>query len=59
MNEYSSDEIRINAPVEKEEGVSDGYPQFTLADTGWTENEREQMRIHGFDEMDMLRAWLS
>ena len=59
MNEYSLDEIRIYAPAEKEEGVSDGYPQLTAADTGWTENEREQMRIHGFDEMDMLRAWLS
>ena len=59
MNENSSDEIRIYAPAEKEEGVSDGYPQFTIADTGWTESEREQMRIHGFDGMDMLRIWLS
>lgn len=59
MNEYSLDEIRIYAPAEKEEGVSDGYSQLSIHDTGWTENEREQMRIHGFDGMDTLRAWLS
>ena len=59
MNEYSLDERRIYAPAEKEECVGDGFPQFTIHDTDWTENEREQMRIHGFDEMDTLRAWLS
>ena len=59
MNEYFLDERRIYAPAEKEEGVSDGYPQLTIHDSSWTENEREQMRIHGFDEMDTLRAWLS
>ena len=59
MNEYSSDEIRIYAPAEKEEGVSDGYPQFTIADTDWTDEEKNAMRQHSFDGMDMLRAWLS
>ena len=59
MNEYSSDEIRIYAPAEKEEGVSDGYPQLTIADTGWTDEERNAMCQHGYDGMDMLRAWLS
>lgn len=59
MNEYSSNEMRIYAPAENAESVNDGYPQLTINDTGWTENEREQMRIHGFDGMDTLRAWLS
>ena len=59
MKEYSLDERRIYAPAEKEEGVSDGNPQFTICNTGWTENEREQMRVHGYDGMDMLRGWLS
>ena len=58
MNEYSLDERRSYAPAEKEEGVSDGYSQLSIHDTGWTENEREQMRIHGFDGMDTLKAWL-
>ena len=33
--------------------------QITIIDTEWTESEREQMRQHGYDDMDMLRAWLS
>ena len=33
--------------------------QLTASDTEWTEAEREQMREHGYDDMDMLRAWLS
>ena len=33
--------------------------QFTVTDAEWTEAEREQMREHGYDDMDMLRAWLS
>ena len=33
--------------------------QFTVTDTEWTETERDQMREHGYDDMDMLRAWLS
>lgn len=59
MNEYPSDEKRIYAPAESVERVNEGYPQLTIHDTDWAENECEQMRIHGFDEMDMLRAWLS
>ena len=59
MNEDSSDERRIYAPAEKEEGVSDVYPQFTIADTDWTDEEKNAMRQHSFDGMDMLRAWLS
>jgi len=59
MDEYSLDERRICAPAESLENANEGYPQLSIHDTGWTENEREQMRIHGFDGMDMLRAWLS
>ena len=33
--------------------------QSTITDTEWTESERDQMREHGYDDMDMLRAWLS
>ena len=33
--------------------------QLTITNTEWTENERDQMRQHGYDDMDMLRAWLS
>ena len=59
MKEYSLDERRIYAPAESLENANEGYSQLAIHDTGWTENEREQMRIHGFDEMDMLRAWIS
>ena len=38
---------------------NEGYPQITIADTGWTEEERKAMRERGFDEMDMLRVWLA
>ena len=33
--------------------------QLTVSDTEWTEAEREQMHEHGYDDMDILRAWLS
>ena len=59
MNEYSLDERRSYAPAESLENANEGYPQLTIHDSSWTENEREQMRIHGFDGMDMLRIWLS
>ena len=59
MNEYSSEETRIYAPAESGDGINEGYPQITIYDTGWTENEREQMRIHGIDGIDMLKAGLS
>ena len=40
-----------NAPPQNE-----GYPQISIADTGWTGEEREAMSEHGFDDMDILRA---
>ena len=59
MCDFTADETRIYAPAESADVATEGYPQLTAADTGWTESEREQMRIHGFDGMDMLRIWLS
>ena len=37
---------------------NEDYPQLTITDTGWTDEEREAMRERGFDDMDILRAWL-
>ena len=39
------------------EQQNESYPQLSIADTGWTDEERETMRERGFDDMDMLRAW--
>ena len=51
MNEMI--EVQTNAPQDE------SSPQLTTVDTGWTDEERESMRERGFDDMDMLRAWLS
>ena len=51
MNEMM--EIQSNEPLDE------GSPQISSADADWTDEEREAMRQHGYDDMDMLRAWLS
>lgn len=33
--------------------------QATVKDTGWSERQKEEMRAHGFDGMDMVREWYS
>lgn len=33
--------------------------QITVADTGWSKEEKEHMRHAGYDDMDMIRAWYS
>ena len=33
--------------------------QVTVKDTGWSERQKEEMRAHGFDDMDMVEAWYS
>ena len=38
------------------ESQNEGYSQISIADTGWTGEERETMSEHEFDDMDMLRA---
>ena len=39
------------------EQLTEGYPQITIADTGWADEEQNIMRQHGYDSMDMLRVW--
>ena len=58
MQDFTADETRIYAPAESVDVATEGFPQLTAVDTGWTEEERKAMRQHGYDSMDMLRAWL-
>ena len=51
-------DTRIYAPAETPAPESEGFSQLTTADTGWTDEERNAMREHGYDSMDMLRVWL-
>ena len=51
-------ETRIYAPAETPAPESEGFSQLTTADTGWTDEERNAVREHGYDSMDMLRVWL-
>ena len=59
MYEITADETRTYAPAESADVATEGYPQLTTADTGWTDEERNAMRQHGYDGMDILRAWFS
>ena len=45
--------------IQPNEQQNEGYPQISIVDTDWTDEERNSMREHGYDDMDMLRAWLS
>lgn len=40
-------------------GKMEEYAQVTVADTGWTEEEKERMKQFGYDGLDMVRAWYS
>ena len=51
-------ETRIYAPAETTTSETGDYLQLTTADTGWTNEERNGMSQHGYDGIDMLRAWL-
>ena len=33
--------------------------QVTVKDTGWSERQKQELRAHGYDDMDMVRAWYS
>ena len=57
MCDFTADETRIYAPAECADVTTEDFPQLTAADTGWTDEERNAMRQHGYDSMDMLRAW--
>ena len=59
MCDFTADETRIYAPAETPDLETEGFPQLSIADTGWTEEEKNAMRERGYDSMDMLRAWLS
>ena len=59
MYDYTADETRIYAPAESADFATEGYPQLSIADTDWTDEEKNAMRQHSFDGMDTLRAWLS
>ena len=57
MYEITATETRIYAPAEIPSYETEGYPQLSIADTVWTDEERKAMRERGYDSMDMLRAW--
>ena len=58
MYEITATETRIYALAESADVATEGFPQLSIADTGWTDEERNAMRQHGYDGMDTLRAWL-
>ena len=58
MYDFATNETRTYAPAENVNIEPEDFPQLTTADTGWTEEERMSMLQHGYDSMDILRAWL-
>ena len=57
MYDLATGETRIYAPAEDADVTTEGFPQLSIADTGWTDEERNAMKQHGYDGMDILRAW--
>ena len=57
MQDFTADETRIYAPAEIPSSETEGFPQLSIADTAWTDEEMNAMRQHSYDGMDMLRAW--
>lgn len=39
--------------------IEENFPQITVRDTGWSEEEKEHMKTFGYDSLDMVRAWYS
>lgn len=63
MLEHHTDEMNFS-PVEAKDipisiGKIEENAQITVNDTGWTEEERERMKIYGYDDLDMVKAWYS
>ena len=54
MHDFATDETRTYAPAKDADIATEGYPQLTIADTGWTDEEQNSMRQHGYDSMDTL-----
>ena len=59
MYDFATDETRTYAPAESADVAIEDFPQLTITDTGWTDEERNAMCQHGYDGMDMLMEWLS
>lgn len=63
MSEHQIETIKYDSAETNEIGVSieemTEYPQITVTDTGWSEEEKERMKQHGYDGLDMVRAWYS
>jgi len=57
MCDFAMDETKIYVPAETSEPATNDFPQLTIADTDWTDEERKAMRERGYDSMDMLRTW--
>ena len=58
MCDFATDETRSYASAESADTTTEGFPQLTISDAGWTDEEKNIMRQHGYDSMDMLREWL-
>ena len=58
MYDFTTNETRTYAPAENPDLETEGFPQLSITDTGWTDEERNAMREHDYDSMDMLRVWL-
>ena len=58
MRDFTTDDTRTYAPAESADIANEGFPQLTTADSGWMDEEKNTMRQHGYDGMDMLKAWL-
>ena len=58
MYDITTDETRTYAPADNVNVETEGFPQISIADTGWTDEERNAMHQRGYDSMDMLRAWM-
>lgn len=39
--------------------IEENYPQATISDTGWSNEEIERMKALGYDSLDMIREWHS
>ena len=44
MYDFTADETRIYAPAENVNIENEGFPQLTITDTGWTDEERNGVR---------------
>ena len=63
MSEREFDTMKYDSAATNETAVSIGEvpkdAQITVADTGWSAEEKERMRSFGYDGFDMVRVWYS